>query len=123
MRQKKQKQLPLPHFLTSTSHLTTMVIFDFEKKEEFEDTKEVIRFRISKKNRQHNGQKKKVQKDKQRSTKLTTIDILNLQHIYSSNIQTAPVYGVNISQHIRDSRVCSLHTYVVQSLNTKLVSQ
>ena len=27
--------------------------------EEFEDTKEVIRIRISKKNRQHNGQKKK----------------------------------------------------------------
>jgi hypothetical protein len=30
--------------------------------EEFEDTKGVIRIRISKKNRQHNG-KKKVQKD------------------------------------------------------------
>ena len=27
--------------------------------EEFEDTKEVIRIRLSKKNRQHNGQKKK----------------------------------------------------------------
>ena len=38
-------------------------------KEEFEDTKGAIRIRISKKNRQHNGQKKKVQKDKQRSTK------------------------------------------------------
>jgi hypothetical protein len=38
---------------------------------EFEDTKEVIRIRISKKNKQHNGQKKKVQKDKQRSTKHT----------------------------------------------------
>jgi hypothetical protein len=39
------------------------------EEEEFEDTKEVIRIRISKKNRQHNDQKKKVQKDKQRSTK------------------------------------------------------
>ena len=29
------------------------------KKEEFEDTKGVIRIRISKKNRQHNGNKKK----------------------------------------------------------------
>ena len=29
----------------------------------------VIRIRISKKNRQHNGQKKKIQKEKQRSTK------------------------------------------------------
>jgi hypothetical protein len=35
---------------------------------EIEDTKGVIRIRISKKNRQHNGQKKK---DKQRSTKHT----------------------------------------------------
>jgi hypothetical protein len=36
----------------------------------FEDTKGVIRrIHISKKNRQHNGQMKKVQKDKQRSTK------------------------------------------------------
>ena len=40
-------------------------------KEEFEDTKGVIRIRISKRNRQHNAQKKKVQKDKQRSTKHT----------------------------------------------------
>jgi hypothetical protein len=39
--------------------------------EEFEDTKGAIRNRISKKNRQHNGQKKKVQKDKQRSIKHT----------------------------------------------------
>ena len=37
--------------------------------EEFEGTKGVIRIRISKKNRQQNGQKKNVQKDKQRSTK------------------------------------------------------
>jgi hypothetical protein len=39
--------------------------------EEFEDTKGVIRIRKSKKNRQNNGQKKKVQKDKQQSTKHT----------------------------------------------------
>ena len=37
-------------------------------KEEFEDTKGVIRISILKKNRQHNGQKKK---DKQRSIKHT----------------------------------------------------
>ena len=39
--------------------------------EEFEDPKGEIRIRISKKNIQHNGQKEKVQKDKQRSTKHT----------------------------------------------------
>ena len=33
------------------------------------DTKEVIRIRISKKNRQHNGQKTKELKDKELSTK------------------------------------------------------
>ena len=37
----------------------------------YEDTKGVIRIRISKKNRQYSGQKKKVQKDKQRPTKHT----------------------------------------------------
>jgi hypothetical protein len=35
-------------------------------KEEFEDTKWAIIIRISKKNRQHNDQKEKAQKDKQR---------------------------------------------------------
>jgi len=39
--------------------------------EEFEDTKGVIRSRKPKKDRQHNGQKKKYKKDKQRSTKHT----------------------------------------------------
>ena len=39
--------------------------------EEFEYTKGVFIIRKSKKNRQHNGQKKKVQKDKQRPTKHT----------------------------------------------------
>ena len=41
------------------------------RQEEFDDTKGVIRIHKSKKDRQHNGQKKKVQKDKQRSTKHT----------------------------------------------------
>jgi hypothetical protein len=41
--------------------------------EEFEDAKEVIRIRKSKKNRQHNGQENnKGQKDEQRSTKHNT---------------------------------------------------
>jgi len=37
--------------------------------ENVEDTKGIIRGSKLKKDRQHNGQKKKVQKDKQRSTK------------------------------------------------------
>jgi hypothetical protein len=41
----------------------------FEKK--FEDTKRIIRICKLKKDRQHNGQKEKGQKDKQRSTKHT----------------------------------------------------
>jgi hypothetical protein len=41
------------------------------KFEEFEDTKGAIRIRISKKNGKHNGQKKKVQKNKQGSIKHT----------------------------------------------------
>ena len=43
------------------------ILLDFDQ--EFEDTKGVIRICITKKNRQHNGQKEKAQKDKQRSTK------------------------------------------------------
>ena len=43
--------------------------FTNEKVEEFEDIKKEIRMRKSKKDRQHNGQKKKEQNDKQRSTK------------------------------------------------------
>ena len=43
-----------------------MYIESIQMYEEFEDTKRVIRIRNSKKDRQHNGQKKK---DKQRSTK------------------------------------------------------
>ena len=42
--------------------------------EEFEDTKGVIRIRISKKNRQHNGQKKK---DKRTNNDLQNIYIYN----------------------------------------------
>jgi hypothetical protein len=43
--------------------------------EEFEDTKGVIRIRISKKNRQHNGQKKKY--------KRTNNDLQNI-HVYKT---------------------------------------
>jgi hypothetical protein len=39
-------------------------------KDKFEDTDKVIKIRKSKKERQDNGQKKKGQKDKERSTKL-----------------------------------------------------
>jgi hypothetical protein len=42
--------------------------------EEFEDTKGVIRIRISEKNRQHNDQKEKVQKNKQRSTRVKSLE-------------------------------------------------
>jgi len=44
---------------------------EVDLKEDFEDTKGAIRFRISKKNRQQKWPKEKVQKDKQRSTKHT----------------------------------------------------
>ena len=59
----------------------------------FEDTKGVIRIRISKKNRKHNDQRKKVQKDKQRSTthtyktkdRVTRINGSNLTHSNMTN--------------------------------------
>ena len=57
-----------------SNHTTSIWIFNPSIRyyiEEFENTKGVIRIRISKKNRKHNGPKEKVQKDKQRSTKET----------------------------------------------------
>jgi len=53
------------------SVLKCMLISDWSVQEEFEDTRGVIRIRISKKNRQHNDQKKKY--------KMTNND---LQHIH-----------------------------------------
>ena len=50
--------LPLPHFASIFFRLFVILSQKCEQ-EEFEDTKEVIRIRISKKNRQHNGLKKK----------------------------------------------------------------
>jgi hypothetical protein len=55
----------------TSSEVLCWVYHVLEVYEELEDTKEAVRIRIPKKNRQHNGQKKKVQKDKQRSTKHT----------------------------------------------------
>ena len=52
-----------------TTQHSTRYHYTRSSSEEFEDTKGAIRIRISKNNRQHNGQKKKGQKDKQRSTK------------------------------------------------------
>ena len=61
--------------------------------EEFEDNKRVIWIRISKKNRQHNGQKKKIQKDKQRSTKHTykAKDLFVCNTFVSLNLYCSPL--------------------------------
>jgi len=66
--------------------------------EEFENTKGAMRIRQSMKFRQHNGQKKKGQKDKQRSTKHThktkdrvTRTPLNFFHYFHLGISSVPV--------------------------------
>ena len=68
--------------------------------EEFEDTKEVIRFRISKKNRQHNGQKKKY--------KRTNNDLQNI-HIKLKNrvIRTPLKHGDELRCFGRVNSSCS----------------
>jgi hypothetical protein len=60
-------------FPTTNTYYPRYIIIPAFLLDEFEDTKGVIRIHISKKNRQHNAQKKKVQKDKQQSTKHTYI--------------------------------------------------
>jgi hypothetical protein len=63
--------------------------------EEFEDTKGVIWICISKKNLQHNTQRKKEQKDKQRSAK----------HTY----KTSPTKNRGLTHVLRKGRQLLLH--------------
>ena len=61
-----------------------MINLLYKRKEgEFEDNKGVIRIRKSKKNRQHNGQKKKGQKEKQQSTNYDYLQLRYRSSIYS----------------------------------------
>ena len=53
------------------------------EEEEFEDTKRVIRIRKSKKNRQHNGQKKEV--------KRTNNDLQNITHQTKDRVSRTPL--------------------------------
>ena len=85
-------------------------------KEEFENTKGVFKIRISKKNRQHNGKKKRVKKDKQRSTKHTykTKDRVTRTPLKSGG--ELRVSGrVNRSCFTSDTRYVSLVTHPVIS--------
>jgi hypothetical protein len=45
--------------LVRHEYFVPFIFYLFRRKEEFEDTKEAIRIRISKRNIQHNGHKKK----------------------------------------------------------------
>jgi hypothetical protein len=67
--------------------------------EEYEDTKRVIRIRISKKNRQHNGQKKKY--------KRTNNDLQNI-HIKHREKRTPLNTGGELRCSGRGSSSCSL---------------
>jgi hypothetical protein len=89
--------------------------------EEFEDTKGVIRIRISKKNRQRNGQKKK---DKQRSAKHTQKRSSNSNPIknrgelrcfgrVSSSCCTSDTRRVNLVTHPVISREWGTYIYAV----------
>ena len=67
-----------------------------QTQEEFEDTKGAIRISISMKNRQHNGQKTKVKKDKQRSTKHTYKTKAPLPRAYMTLAEFGyPVYAIS----------------------------
>jgi len=79
-------------------------------KEEFEDTKGVIRIRISKKNRQHNDQKKKY--------KTTNNDLQNI-HIKlarkSGNVDFSKLINTELQQHLN----LSLYTYYTSIYNQR----
>jgi hypothetical protein len=81
----------------------------------FEDTKGVIRIRKSKKNWQHNGQKKKVQKDKQRSTK----------HTYRTKDRVTPTplkIGGELKLSGRVGNSCSSDTRRVNLITNPVIS-
>ena len=80
-------------------------------KEEFEDTKEVIRIRKSKKNRQHNGEKKKykgINNIHIKEKKITDLQSISNKHLKTSMI----LLGDQNKQVINDvvgSEVSDLH--------------
>ena len=68
--------------------------------EEFEDAKGVIRIRISKKNRQHNGRKKKDTR--------TNNDLQNI-HIKKDRSNTNPTKDLEWTRVLRKSKQLLLH--------------
>jgi hypothetical protein len=72
-------------------------------KEEFEDTEGAIRIRISKKNRQHNGQKEKY---KQRSTKHT--------YITKDRVTRTPLKALHRKQKIERGDPEGLEQFLLQ---------
>ena len=69
--------------------------------EEFEDTKGVIRIRISKKNRQNNGQKKKYKRSKN--------DLQNITHKTKDRVTRTPPKNRGWTQVFRKGRQFPLH--------------
>jgi len=89
-----------------TTHNSTRNHCTRSSTEEFEDTKGAIRIRISKNNRQHNGQKKKGQKDKQRSTKY--------RHQIKDRVTRTPLKTGNELLHLPLSHLPSLKQMILQ---------
>ena len=81
-------------------------------KEEFEDTKGAISIRISKKNRQHNGQKKKYKgtnnyKTKDRVTRTPLTPVLRKG---SSSCSTSDTRRVNLVTNKGNNKITELRT-------------
>ena len=84
--------------------------------EEFEDTKGVIRIRKSKKNRQHNGQKKK--------NKRTNNDLQIITHKIKDQVTRMPLnmsYFISYASVLRVSRIRSILLSIFVSLNSVLL--
>jgi hypothetical protein len=86
--------------------------------EEFEDTKGVIRIRISEKNIQHNVQKKKVEQDKQRSTKHT---YETKDRVTRTPLKTEGELGCYIREDTDDVVFCDVNNQTIQIKGSKSI--
>ena len=78
-------------------------------KEEFEDTKGAISIRISKKNRQHNGQKKKYKWTNNYKTK-DRVTLTQVLRKGSSSCSTSDTRRVNLVTNKGNNKIAELRT-------------
>ena len=76
----------------------TYILISLEDQEKFEDTKEAIRIRKSKKNRQHNGQKKKY-KGQTTIASVTVVTLSAVDHEFDTRLILHKTLSIKEQNH------------------------